>query len=69
MTTKKEVKKESNNDFNDKIFVKIQKLQADIEDLKGELKPTEAIKNASLAECNALNKKHDLERAKASKEA
>lgn len=47
----------SNNEHNSKVFAGINKLEQDIAELKLTLKPVEAIKYATLAECNALAKK------------
>ena len=54
MATKK--KDLTNNEFNDEVFAKIKKLEDDIAELKTTLKPVELVKNASLAECNAMTK-------------
>ena len=59
MAAKKVVieKELSNNEFNDGIFFEIKVLQDEIAELKLKLKPIVAVKNATLAECNAMNRK------------
>ena len=52
------IKELTSNEFNDLVFSKIQSLEDEILELKDTLKPIEAIKNASLAECNKLAKKN-----------
>lgn len=47
----------TNNEFNDKVFVEIKKLEDKIKELKATLKFAVLVKNASLAECNALQSK------------
>lgn len=47
----------SNNEHNSKVFVSIKKLESDILKLKETLKPVEAVKQATLAECNAIARK------------
>ena len=44
----------SNDEHNAKINEKIKELQAKIDELKADLKPISPVKQASLAECNAL---------------
>ena len=66
MADKKEL---SNNEYNDKIFAEVKKLQDKIDKLKEDLKPVEKIKTLSIAECNAMNRKHAKQRAEAAKEA
>jgi hypothetical protein len=47
----------TNNEHNDKVFAKMEKLKGEIATLKATLKPVEAQKFATLAECNAMAKK------------
>jgi hypothetical protein len=54
MATKKEL---GNNEHNDVVFAEIEKLQIGIDKLKETLKPVEPIKQATLAECNAMARK------------
>ena len=58
MSDKAEKKVLSNNEFNEKVFDDIKKHEDKIKVLKETLKPVEEIKNASLAECNAIAKKN-----------
>ena len=48
----------TNNEFNEKVFADIKKLEDKVADLKETLKPVEPIKTATLAECNAMTKKY-----------
>jgi|LGVF01.2.fsa_nt_gb peptidoglycan hydrolase CwlO-like protein len=50
-------KVKSNKEHNNEVFSKIKSLQSDIDKLKLTLKPVEAIKNATLEECNAISRK------------
>ena len=53
---KKEVEL-TNKQHNTAVFAEIKKLEGDIDKLKQTLKPVEPIKNATLAECNAMARK------------
>jgi hypothetical protein len=54
METKEET---SNKKHNVAIFKKIKSAEKLIDDLRSQLKPVEPIKNATLAECNAMARK------------
>ena len=55
MAVKESAKKaQTNLDFNNSIYSEIKNLEIQISVLKDKLKPVEPIKNATLAECNAL---------------
>ena len=54
-TTKKEL---TNNEYNEDVFKKVKKLEAEIQALKEMLKPVEAVKYTSLADCNAMTQKN-----------
>ena len=54
MAAKKEL---SNNEHNTAVFAEIKKLQGSIDKLKETLKPVEPVKQATLAECNAMARK------------
>ena len=58
MSDKAEKKVLSNNEFNEKVFADIKKHEDKVKALKATLKPVEEIKNASLAECNAIARKN-----------
>jgi hypothetical protein len=53
----KKEKELTNKEHNTAVFAEMKKLQGDIDKLKETLKPVEAIKNATLAECNAMARK------------
>jgi hypothetical protein len=54
-TAKKEL---TNNEYNEEVFKKVKKLEDEIKELKETLKPVEAVKYTSLAECNAMTQKN-----------
>jgi len=62
MPAKKEL---TSQEYNDKIFAEIQKLEDKIKELRDDLKPIEAVPNLSIAECNAMTRKHAKQRAEA----
>ena len=47
----------TNKEHNTKVFAEIKKLEGAIDKLKGTLKQVEPIRNATLAECNAIARK------------
>jgi hypothetical protein len=55
----------SNNEHNAQVFVKINKLEESIKELKLTLKKTEKVNYTSLADCNAMTQKHKKQAAKA----
>ena len=57
MATKKEL---TSNEHNNLIFAEIKKLEDKIADLKSTMKPVEAVKTATLAECNEMTRKNKL---------
>ena len=52
-------KKLTNKQHNNQIFAEIKKLEASIKGFQKMLKPVEPIKNATLAECNAMARNAD----------
>lgn len=59
MTDKAEKKELTNNEFNEKVFADIKKLEDKVIKLKDTLKPIELVQNTSLAECNKRAKKNN----------
>jgi len=55
----------SNNEHNAQVFVKINKLEESIKELKLTLKEVEKVNYTSLADCNAMTQKHKKQAAKA----
>ena len=47
----------TNKEHNTAVFKEIKRLEEGIAELKDSLKPVEAIRNATLAECNAMARK------------
>ena len=54
-TAKKEL---TNAEHNEQVFKQVYKLEESIKKLKETLKPVEAVKYISLADCNAMTQKH-----------